>query len=199
MSVDPQHLRLVEALLFAADEPLDAAALRSRLPSQVDVDALLGQLRADYDGRGVQLVRVAERWTFRTAPDLADRLQLDRPIKRRPSRAAIETLALIAYHQPVTRAEIEQIRGVALRKGTLDLLIEAGWVQPGPRRETPGRPVTWLTTDGFLEHFSLGSLADLPAVEEMRALGLFEFEPPATSGPGEELEDGITEEGSGER
>ena len=176
MSVDPQQLRLIEALLFAAPEPLDEPALRSRLPADADLTKLLDVLRAQYEGRGIELVRVAEKWTFRTAPDLADRLRLERPVKRRPSRAAIETLAVIAYHQPVTRAEIEQIRGVTLSKGTLDVLLEAGWVEPGWRRETPGRPVTWVTTDGFLEHFSLGSLADLPAVEEMRALGLFEFE-----------------------
>ena len=177
MSVDPQQLRVIEALLFASPEPLDDAALQSRLPPGTDLGPLLAALRAHYDGRGIELVRVAEKWTFRTAPDLADRLRLERPAKRRPSRAALETLAVIAYHQPVTRGEIEQFRGVTLSKGTLDVLLEAGWIEPGRRRETPGRPLTWVTTAGFLEHFSLASLGDLPAVEEMRALGLFEFEP----------------------
>ena len=176
MDVDPQHVRLIEALLFASPEPLDEETLRSRLPPQADLTMLLGLLGSHYEGRGVQLVRVAGKWTFRTAPDLADSMRLERPVKRRLSRAAIETLAVIAYHQPVTRAEIEQIRGVSLNKGTLDVLLESGWIQPGRRRETLGRPLTWVTTDGFLEHFSLGSLADLPGIEEIHALGLFEFE-----------------------
>lgn len=195
MTVDAQDVRLVEALLFAATEPLDEPALQSRLPPQTDLAALLETLRLHYEGRGIQLVRVAERWTFRTAPDLADRMKLERPVKRRPSRAAIETLSVIAYHQPVTRAEIEQFRGVALSKGTLDVLLDAGWVEPGRRRETPGRPVTWVTTAGFLDHFSLNSLADLPAVEEMRAMGLFEFEPAEARPPASDPESDSDDEG----
>ena len=180
--IDAQHLRLVEALLFAAPEPLDEDALRSRLPAGTDLGTVLATLAAHYEGRGIQLVRVAERWTFRTASDLADSLRLERPIKRRISRAALETLSVIAYHQPVTRADVEQIRGVTLSKGTLDVLVEAGWVRPGRRREAPGRPITWITTDAFLEYFSLGSLQDLPGVEEMRALGLFDFDPAGVLG-----------------
>jgi segregation and condensation protein B len=180
--VDPGHVRLIEALLFAAAEPLDVEALLSRLPPGTDLAAVLATLQRQYEGRGIQPVCVAERWTFRTAPDLAGQLQLERATRRRLSRAAIETLVVIAYHQPVTRADIEDVRGVALSKGTLDLLLEAGWIRPGRRRETPGRPITWITTDAFLEHFSLASLNDLPNVDELRAMSLFE-PPPAGLSP----------------
>ena len=175
--VETEHLRLIEALLFAAAEPLEEEVLASRLPPEVDVRAVLGALAAHYAGRGVELVRVAGRWTFRTAPDLAGQLRLERSVRRRLSRAALETLAVIAYHQPVTRAEIEEIRGVSLSKGSLDVLLEAGWVRPGARREAPGRPVTWITTDGFLEHFSLASLQDLPGLEDLRSAGLLDARP----------------------
>lgn len=175
--VETEHLRLIEALLFAAAEPLEEEVLASRLPLETDVRAVLAALAAHYDGRGVELVRVAGRWTFRTAPDLAGQLRLERSVKRRLSRAALETLAVIAYHQPVTRAEIEEIRGVSLSKGSLDVLLEAGWVRPGARREAPGRPVTWITTDAFLEHFSLDSLQDLPGLEDLRSAGLLDARP----------------------
>ena len=177
MTIDPEHLRLVEALLFASPEPVDETDIAARLPVATDVRGLLQALIEHYRGRGIEPVFIAGKWRFRTAPDLAERLRLERAVKRRLSRAAMETLSVIAYHQPVTRAEIEEIRGVSLGRGTLDVLLEADWVAPGKRRETPGRPVTWVTTSAFLEHFSLGGLQDLPGLEEVRALGLFEMEP----------------------
>ena len=179
-SIDPehaQHVRLVEALLFAAAEPLGDAVLRARLPEEADLAAVLADLSRLYEGRGVNLVRIADGWAFRTAPDLAPRMRLTRDVPRKPSRAAVETLAIIAYHQPVTRAEIESIRGVTTSKGTLDLLMEAGWVRPGRRRATPGRPLTWITTKEFLDQFSLASLDDLPGVEELKSAGLLDTRP----------------------
>ena len=177
----PEELRLLEALLFASTEPLDQAALAKRMPDGVDIKAALAQLQADYASRGVNLVRVANKWTFRTAGDLAWLMTRESTETRRLSRAAIEVLAIIAYHQPVTRAEIESIRGVATSKGTLDILMEAGWVRPGKRRETPGRPLTWITTDGFLDHFGLESLRDLPNLEDLKASGLLDARPVLTS------------------
>jgi segregation and condensation protein B len=174
-----RQLRLFEALLFAAAEPLDEQALRARLGPEADLPELLGALAERYEGRGVNLVRVAGGWAFRTAPDLAEALRVERPVARKLSRAAVETLAVVAYHQPVTRAEIEEIRGVSLAKGTLDTLIEAGWVRPRGRRISPGRPLLWVTTPDFLAHFGLDSLADLPAVDELRAAGLLDLAPPA--------------------
>jgi segregation and condensation protein B len=167
-----QHLRLVEALLFAAAEPLDEAAIAERLPPEADIPGLIADLAAHYEPRGVNVVRVAGGWTLRTAPDLAPRLRLERKVARKLSRAAIETLAIIAYHQPVTRAEIEEIRGVIISKGTLDTLIETGWIAPKGRRQTVGRPVTWVTTEAFLMHFGLAEIRDLPGVDELRAAGL---------------------------
>ena len=190
MSGHAQHLRLAEALLFAAGEPLSEEALGQRLGDAADVAGVLRDLAASYDGRGVNLVRLAGGWTFRTAPDLAPHLRIERPVARKLSRAAVETLAVIAYHQPVTRAEIEEIRGVSLGKGTLDTLMEAGWVRPKGRRMTPGRPLLWVTTKGFLVHFGLDALGDLPAAEELRAAGLLDLSPPVL---GEEvpLADGL--------
>ncbi len=171
------QLRLLEALLFAAAEPLEEQMLAARFPEGVDVWSLLEETRGRYAGRGVELVRLERRWAFRTAPDLAPYLRLKEDVQRKLSRAAIETLAIIAYHQPVTRAEIESIRGVATSKGTLDLLMENNWIKPGRRRETPGRPLTWVTTEYFLNHFSLASLRDLPGVEDLRAAGLLDARP----------------------
>ncbi len=179
-SIDPehaQHVRLIEALLFAAAEPLSDAVLRARLPEEADLAAVLADLGRLYEGRGVNLVRIAEGWALRTAPDLTSRIRLSKDVPRKPSRAAIETLSIIAYHQPVTRAEIESIRGVTTSKGTLDLLMEAGWVRPGRRRATPGRPLTWITTKEFLDHFSLASLDDLPGVDELKSAGLLDTRP----------------------
>ena len=176
-NVDTQHLRLLEAVLFAATEPLDEAAIAVRLPDGADVGALLTELARLYENRGVNLVRAGGRWAFRTAPDLAAQLRAHASVPRKLSRAAVETLAIIAYHQPVTRAEIEEIRGVGLSRGTLDILFEAGWVAPRGRRRTPGRPVTWGTTGGFLGAFGLDSLADLPGLEELKAAGLWDKRP----------------------
>jgi len=174
------ELRLVEALLFAASSPLDADGLKERLPEGTDVAALDAALNSIYAPRGVNIVRVAGGWTIRTAPDLAPRLKLTQKVGRKLSRAAIETLAIVAYHQPVTRAEIEEIRGVIISRGTLDTLMEAGWIVPKGRKQTAGRPVTWVTTEAFLLHFSLATLADLPGVDELRAAGLIGPRPVAT-------------------
>ena len=169
-----QHLRLLEALVFAGTQALDEKELADRLPNDADVARLLADLSEMYANRGVNLVKVAGGYAFRTAPDLSEKLKIERPVTRKLSRAAIETLAIIAYHQPVTRAEIEQVRGVGLSKGTLDLLFEQNWIKPMGRRRAPGKPVTWGTTDFFLEHFGLPSLDDLPGHEEMKAAGLLD-------------------------
>jgi len=167
-----ESLRLIEALLFASAVPITEAEIADRLPEGSDVTALLRALENHYRDRGVTLAKIAGGWTFRTAPDLAQRLKLETTVQRRLSRAAVETLAIVAYHQPVTRAEIEEIRGVQISKGTIDTLMEAGWIAPKGRRETVGRPVTWGTTEAFLHHFSLGDVGDLPGMEELKAAGL---------------------------
>jgi segregation and condensation protein B len=172
-----QQLRLVEAVLFAVTEPIGEEAIAKHLDEAADVAGLLRELAESYAGRGVNLVRLAGGWAFRTAPDLAANLRIERPVVRKLSRAAVETLAVIAYHQPVTRAEIEQIRGVALGKGTIDTLMEAGWVRPKGRRAGPGRPLLWVTTPGFLVHFGLDSLNELPGLDELRAAGLLDLAP----------------------
>ena len=171
------RLRLLEALLFASPEPLSEAELALRLGDEADLASLLRALAEAYAERGINLVALAGGWTFRTAPDLATALRSEREVPRRLSRAAVETLAVIAYHQPVTRAEIEAIRGVALARGTLDRLLESGWVQPKGRRESPGRPLNWVTTPGFLAHFGLESLKELPGLDELRQSGLLEIGP----------------------
>jgi segregation and condensation protein B len=177
--VNSEHLRMVEALLFAASEPLGAESLAASLPEGVDIAALLSELQQLYEGRGVTLSQVAGKWQFRTAPDLAFLLRKEKPEQRRLSRAAIETLAIVAYHQPVTRAEIEDIRGVALSKGTIDLLMEVGWVKIRGRKRTPGRPVTYGTTEAFLVQFGLESVSHLPGMDELRAAGFLEAVPPS--------------------
>lgn len=177
--VNPEHLRMAEALLFAASEPLDVKALALSLPDGADALALLRDLQRIYQPRGVNLVCVAGKWQFRTASDLAFLLRKERPEQRRLSRAAIETLAIIAYHQPVTRAEIEDIRGVMLSKGTVDVLMEIGWVKIRGRKRTPGRPVTFGTTDQFLIQFGLESVNHLPGVDELKAAGFLEAIPPS--------------------
>ncbi len=179
MSVDPSHLRMIEALLFAAVEPLDEASLAARLPEDAEVPTLVAALEERYANRGVNLVKVAGKWALRTAPDLAFLLERERQVTRRLSRAALETLAIIAYHQPVSRAEIEEIRGVGLSRGTLDLLMEAGWVRIKGRRRSPGRPVTYGTSDGFLDHFGLPGIEDLPGIDELKASGLLSSRVPA--------------------
>ena len=169
-----QLLRLLEAILFAATEPLSEDQLAGRMPDGSDINGLLQELKDHYANRGVHLLAFEDRWAFRTAPDLAYKFHIEKEVVRKLSRAAIETLAIIAYHQPVTRAEIEEIRGVVISKGTLDMLLEIGWIRPKGRRETPGRPVTWATTDAFLEHFGLESCDALPGVEELKAAGLLD-------------------------
>jgi len=190
-----EHLRLIEALLFASAEPLDAATLAARLPEDVDVAAALTQLKEDYAGRGVNLVNVAGKWTFRTANDLSWLLAREAVETRKLSRAALETLAIIAYHQPVTRAEIEDIRGVTTSKGTLDVLLETGWIRPRGRRKTPGRPITFGTTEAFLTHFGLEALTDLPGLDELKGAGLFDGRlPPGFTVPVPSDEPGLRED-----
>src|SRR6201989_2150590 len=170
----PEELRLLEALLFASTEPLDQATLAKRMPDGVDIKAALAQLQAEYSSRGVNLVRIANKWTFRTAGDLAWLMTRESTETRRLSRAAIEVLAIIAYHQPVSRAEIAAISGVGTLKGTLDVLLETGWIRPRGRRKTPGRPLTFGTTEGFLSQFSLEALNDLPGLDELKGTGLLD-------------------------
>lgn len=178
-----EAMRIAEALLFAATEPMPETALAQRMPAGVEIGQVLARLRADYAGRGVNLVRVGSKWLFRTADDLAWLLSAGREVKKL-SRAAMETLAIIAYHQPATRAEIEDIRGVAVAKGTLDVLLETGWVKMRGRRRSPGRPITYGTTDGFLLHFGLEAIGDLPGLDELRGAGLFDGRlPPSFSVP----------------
>lgn len=180
VSEGPDHFaaeRVIEAVLFASAEPVKEANLRARLPEIADLDARLEALRQRYAGRGVELVRRGDAWAFRTAPDLAARLHLEVPQQRKLSRAAVEVMAIVAYHQPVTRAEIEEMRGVALNRGTLDVLLEAGWVRPMGRRQTPGRPMTWGTAPAFLDHFGLENISALPGVEELKAAGLLDTRP----------------------
>jgi segregation and condensation protein B len=174
--------RMVEALLFASSEPLTRAQLEERLPHGSDAGEALEMLRRRYQGRGVTLTRVGPGWAFRTSPDLGFLMRREAAETRKLSRAAIETLAIIAYHQPVTRAEIEEIRGVSVSKGTIDLLIELDWIRIGRRRETPGRPVTFVITNAFLDHFGLESAKDLPGIKELRAAGLLDSMPPMEGG-----------------
>jgi len=169
--------RMVEAILFASAEPLVAAQIEARMPRGSDVPEALAALARRYEGRGVMLMRLGEAWAFRTAPDLGHLMQREVVETRKLSRAAIETLAIIAYHQPVTRAEIEEIRGVALSRGTLDQLLELDWIRLGRRRMSPGRPVTFVVTPVFLDHFGLASARDLPGLADLRAAGLLDNRP----------------------
>jgi segregation and condensation protein B len=179
-----EELRLLEAMLFASHQPLDERALADRLPQGIDVQAALLDLQQEYASRGVNLVRINGKWTFRTANDLAWLLSKESIETRKLSRAAIETLAIIAYHQPVTRAEIEDIRGVTTSKGSVDVLLETEWIRPRGRRKSPGRPVTYGTTEKFLGHFGLDAVGDLPGLEELRGSGLLDGRlPPGFSVP----------------
>jgi segregation and condensation protein B len=170
----PEALRLLEAMLFAAADPLDEATLKRALPDGVDVKFSLVQLQQEYATRGVNLVRVGKKWTFRTANDLSWLLTKQTIETRKLSRAAIETLAIVAYHQPVTRAEIEEIRGVQTATGTLDVLLKTGWIRPRGRRKAPGRPITYGTSEDFLSHFGLEEVGDLPGLDELKGAGLLE-------------------------
>lgn len=172
-----EQIRLLEALLFASTTPLSVAQLSRHFPEDTALEPLLEELQGLYANRGVNLQRVGSEWAFRTAEDLAPRMTLEQVATRKLSRVATETLAIIAYHQPVTRAEVEEIRGVSLSKGTLDVLLELGWIKPKGRRRTPGRPVTWGTTSAFLDHFGLSSLDALPGMDELKAAGLIDARP----------------------
>jgi segregation and condensation protein B len=170
----PEEVRLLEALLFAAGQPLDEATLARRLPNGVNVKNTLARLKDEYATRGVNLVRVGKKWTFRTATDLSWLLTKQIVETRKLSRAATETLAIIAYHQPVTRAEIEEIRGVVTAVGTVDVLLRTGWIRPRGRRKSPGRPITYGTTEAFLSHFGLEEVGDLPGLDELKGAGMLE-------------------------
>ncbi len=178
----PEDIRIAEAMVFASSEPLEESAIAARLSDGADVAAIMEELQRLYAGRGVNLVRVARRWTFRTAEDLSWLLAREDDDKRKLSPAAIETLAIVAYHQPVTRADIEEIRGVAVSKGALDVLMEAGWVRMRGRRKAPGRPITYGTTTEFLIQFGLDAIGDLPGLDELQAAGLFDGKLPAGYG-----------------
>jgi segregation and condensation protein B len=178
-----QHLRILEAVLFAASEPVDAVKLGKFLPEGADVQSLIDDLKANYANRGVNIVQVAGKWTLRTADDLSFVLRREVVEQKRLGKAALETLAIVAYHQPVTRADIEEVRGVAISKGTLDNLLEIGFVRMRGRRKSPGRPVTYGTTDTFLKHFGLNEIGDLPGLQELKGAGLLD----ATLPPGFEM------------
>jgi segregation and condensation protein B len=185
--------RMVEAILFASAEPVTVAELQSRMPHGADPAEALVHLRRRYEGRGVNLVKVGDAWAFRTAPDLGFLMRRETVETRKLSRAAIETLAIVAYHQPVTRTEIEEIRGVAVSRGTVDQLLELDWIRLGRRRMTPGRPVTFVVTEHFLDHFGLESARDLPGLKELRAAGLLDNRPaPGQAGGGDD--DGTEDE-----
>ena len=182
--------RMIEAILFAVAEPMSQVAIANRLPHGCDVAEALVHLRKRYEGRGVQLVKAGDGWAFRTAADLGFLMQKEVVETRKLSRAAIETLAIVAYHQPVTRAEIEEIRGVSVSRGTLDLLLELGWIKLGRRKMTPGRPTTFIVTQEFLDHFGLETPRDLPGIKELRAAGILDNRPP----PGVNVKDDDVDE-----
>ena len=186
-----EHARMLEALLFAASEPLDEKSIADRLPADADIPGLIARLAEDYEKRGVNLVKVDKKWRFVTAADVAHILQKEKVTPRRLSRAALETLAIIAYHQPCTRADIEDVRGVAVSKGSLDQLLEIGWARlRGKRKDVPGRPILYGTTEAFLEHFGLESVADLPGLADLKAAGLLDARlPPGFSVPSPSGED----------
>ncbi|MDR3449376.1 MAG: SMC-Scp complex subunit ScpB [Alphaproteobacteria bacterium] len=176
--IDQTHeLRLLEAMIFAGSEPVTTEMLAKQLGEGADMPALLAQLKEIYALRGVNLVETDGAWSFRTAPDISPQMKITRQPRRKLPRAAAEVVAIIAYHQPVTRSDIESIRGVDTSKGTLDILLELGWIRPGKRRDTPGRPLTWFTTNEFLSHFNLESLKDLPGLDELKAAGLLDARP----------------------
>ena len=172
-----QNIRLLEAILFASTDPVTEKSLTRRMPEGVEVAPMLEKLKSHYENRGVNLVHVGGSWVFRSAGDLANMLNREIGVTRKLGRATVETLAIIAYHQPITRGEIEDIRGVSLSKGTFDTLLEQGWIRPRGRRQTPGRPTAWGTADGFLDHFGLENIKDLPGIEELKSAGLLDKRP----------------------
>lgn len=186
--------RMVEAIMFATAEPVTVAELIGRMPHGCDPAEALAHLRKRYDGRGVNIIKVGDAWAIRTAGDLGFLMQKETVETRKLSRAAIETLAIVAYHQPVTRAEIEEIRGVSVSRGTVDQLIELEWIRFGRRRMTPGRPVTFVVTQNFLDHFGLENARDLPGLKELRSAGLLENRPPPGANALGEAEDGDDED-----
>ena len=186
--------RMCEAILFATAEPVTIGELQGRMPHGCDAAEALAHLRKRYEGRGVRLVRVGDAWAFRTAPDLGFLMEKETVETRKLSRAAIETLAIIAYHQPVTRAEIEEIRGVSVSRGTVDQLLDMEWIRFGRRKMTPGRPVTFVVTEQFLDHFGLENARDLPGLKELRAAGLLENRPPPGNMPQAGAEDDDAQE-----
>ena len=173
-TIDKKEKKIIEAFLFAADEPLDLETLKSKVKKNTDVLQIVDDLQKDYQDRGINLIKLANRWSFRTSTDLADQLREEVTSKKKLSKAAVETLAIIAYHQPVTRSEIEEIRGVSFSTGTMEVLFELGWVKPAGRKDIPGKPLAYGTTDSFLSHFNLNSLEDLPNSEELMAAGLID-------------------------
>jgi segregation and condensation protein B len=192
--------RMVEAILFASADPVTVRELEARMPHGCDAAEVIVHLRKRYDGRGVNLSKVGDAWTMRTSPDLGFLMQKETVETRKLSRAAIETLAIIAYHQPVTRAEIEEIRGVSVSRGTVDQLLEMEWIRFGRRKMTPGRPVTFVVTQNFLGHFGLETARDLPGLKELRSAGLLENRPPpgTVPGPGDMDDEDNTNEGQSE-
>lgn len=177
MSNQAEQLKVLEALLFAAPNPLTPQAMLERMPENADLAVLLPELQANYNDRGIELVEINGAYAFRTSASVAEALTIEKDVERKLSRAALETMAVIAYHQPITRSEIENIRGVATHKGTIDQLLEMGWIKPGKRRETLGRPLTWLTTNGFLDQFGLSTIMELPGLEDLKAAGLLDRRP----------------------
>lgn len=190
MSPQDELTRAVEAVLFASENPMTVDEIKAHVGAEADVRSALADLEGIYAGRGIEIVRRGDRWHFQTAADLAHLLRRDREEARKLSRAGIETLAIIAYHEPVTRAEIEAIRGVQISKGTIDVLMEATWVRPAGRREVPGRPLTYATTAGFLTHFGLASRRDLPGMDDLKAAGLLDPVDLAFEGLGDQEEGG---------
>src|SRR5210317_695043 len=164
----------IEAIIFAAAEPLDVETIESKLSKKVNIEKSLEKLQLEYSNRGINLVCIKDKWSFRTSPKLSNLMTQEKTVEKKLSRAAIETLAIIVYHQPVTRAEIEEIRGVAFGTNTLEILMELDWVKPGGRKDVPGKPIQYITTDGFLSHFNLQKLTDLPTVDELGAAGLID-------------------------
>jgi segregation and condensation protein B len=173
-TIEKKEKKIIEAFLFAADEPLDLETLKSKVKKNTDVMQIVDDLQKDYQDRGINLIKLANRWSFRTSTDLADQLREEVTSQKKLSKAAVETLAIIAYHQPVTRSEIEEIRGVSFSTGTMEVLFELGWVKPAGRKDIPGKPLAYGTTDSFLSHFNLNSLEDLPNSEELMAAGLID-------------------------